>query len=291
MDPEVLRELLTIITHRSPYGDGLPALPLSVVDIVRGEYTPSSTSLLACMETKNSPNVAAIAAAPEGEMFDGREMALVHRMFRREFRLASGVVRQVHGGNTERAQTVTKHLRLLATILHHHHSCEDRYVWPLLERREPLVSGHHVPWVAQQHIWCNDLVSEVFKEAPIWSWHATTGSRNRLATLLDRLADALNAHMDYDEQYIVPLMESHITAAEWNEAVQTMVAGMDPASAELGLGMCMYEAEPDVIEQTVTHMPIEPLTDIRVTAAAAYAEHAQLIYGTATPLLSTEVNR
>jgi len=34
--------------------------------------------------------------------FDGREMAMVHRMFRREFLLAPGAVRQVAGGDNGR---------------------------------------------------------------------------------------------------------------------------------------------------------------------------------------------
>src|SRR5262245_35636433 len=76
--------------------------------------------------------------------FDGREMCMVHRMFRREFGLAASVVRQVSCGDSRRAHSVAAHLRFIGTALHHHHGGEDRYVWPLLERRAPVQASAHV---------------------------------------------------------------------------------------------------------------------------------------------------
>ena len=233
-----------------------------------------------------------IAVAPSGERrFDGREMAMVHRMFRREFLLASRVVRQVACGDTRRVPIVAAHLRFMATTLEHHHSGEDRYVWPLLERRAPSCVSEHLLYVVDQHRRVDAAQTEVDGELAIWSCRATADSRDRLAAALDRLAAALIDHMDYEETYVVPVMEANIGLAEWNVIVQTMTAGLDRSEALLVLGMSMYESEWDIIEQTVANMPPEMRPGIRATAAVAYAEHALIVHGSAIPPRSTEIRR
>jgi hemerythrin-like domain-containing protein len=149
-------------------------------------------------------------SAPGEMQFDGREMAMVHRMFRREFLLASQVVRRVACGDTRRAHTVTAHLRFIGTTLHHHHSGEDSYVWPLLVRRAPSHVSQHLLRVMEQHRQVDAIHAEVDGELPLWSCSATADSRDRLAGALDRLAVALIDHMDYEEMHVVPVMEAHI---------------------------------------------------------------------------------
>jgi hemerythrin-like domain-containing protein len=69
----------------------------------------------------------------EGRLrFDGREMLMVHDVFRREFALMPALVRGVAVGDRSRAQIVIDHIEFVSTVLHHHHSAEDQYTWPLL---------------------------------------------------------------------------------------------------------------------------------------------------------------
>lgn len=257
--------------------------------MTRREYLQRTTSLTAGMTTEQDIGISVNDAPPDDEQFDAHEITLVHRMFRREFALAPGLVRNVRGGHTNRARTVAAHLRLIVTLLHHHHFLEERYIWPLLEGRIPVVSASHLPWAATQHHWIDVMLSEVRREAPIWGWNATVGSRDRLADLLERMMKTLVVHLDYEEKYIVPLMEAHLLAAEWNRSVQDAVAGMDTASTVLGLGMMMYEGDPELVETAIAHMPRELHVNPHQKAATVFAEHAQLVYGTATPPLSTEV--
>jgi Hemerythrin HHE cation binding domain len=66
------------------------------------------------------------------------DMVVVHRVFRREFRLLPQLVRGVAPGNTARATVVAGHARRCLTGLHLHHSGEDDLLWPkLLERAAP----------------------------------------------------------------------------------------------------------------------------------------------------------
>jgi iron-sulfur cluster repair protein YtfE (RIC family) len=221
--------------------------------------------------------------------FIGREMAMVHRMFRREFSLAGGVVRRVACGDTRHAHSVAAHLRFIGAILHHHHSGEDNVVWPLLVRRAPAQVSAHVLHAAEQHRQVDAIHAEVDAELAIWRHSATAAARDQLAEALDRLAVALIEHMDYEESYVVPVMEAHIDVTEWDQIVCTMASGLDPANAVLAVGMRMYEADCDVIERTIKSLPPGAHAGLRCTAALAYAEHAQLIHGTPIPPRSTEI--
>ena len=73
-----------------------------------------------------------------GGFFDGCEMLMVHRAFRREFALAPALVRRVDDGDTLRCRTIAGHLQFTATTLHEHHTFEDRAVWPALWHGSPM---------------------------------------------------------------------------------------------------------------------------------------------------------
>ncbi len=216
---------------------------------------------------------------------------MVHRMFRREFLLAAGVVRQVACGDTERARIVAAHLRFIGTTLNHHHSGEDCHIWPLLEGRASAQVSEHVRNVVQQHHQVDAAQAAVTEELAIWTRCAAADSRDRLAAALDRLAVALVDHMDYEERHVVPVMEEHIALEEWNRIVQSMTAGLDPSEAVLAFGMSAYEGDPDLVELVVENMPPEVRVGIRVKAADVYAAHARLVYGSPTPPHSTEIRR
>jgi hypothetical protein len=150
------------------------------------------------MDSKREHHSASTISPSDEAHFDGREMAMVHRMFRREFLLAGGVARQVDCSDTTRAHSVAAHLKLISSTLHHHHSGEDRYVWPLLESRAPAELSAHVQCVLQQHRRVDAVQAEVDEHVAAWSSLATEDSRERLAAALEQLAAALIEHMDYE---------------------------------------------------------------------------------------------
>src|SRR5579859_6052517 len=80
-------------------------------------------------------------AAIDRPLADARDMAPAHRMFRREFGLMPGLVRAVTAGDRQRAALVTAHIALMCSVLDHHHSGEDQYIWPLLRERCPEESA------------------------------------------------------------------------------------------------------------------------------------------------------
>jgi hemerythrin-like domain-containing protein len=221
--------------------------------------------------------------------FDGREMLMLHDMFRREFGLMPGVVRGVEPGDRDRAQLISAHLTAVSTVLHHHHHGEDIDVWPLLASRCPAQCAPLVAQMEAQHEEIAKIGTEISGSLSAWLGSAAEPSREALADALDRLLPVLREHLGAEEENVVPLMEQYITKAEWDQIVVKEAAGADPAAMPLGFGMLMYEADPEVVAAAIASMPEQIRPVIRDLAARAFAARAEQVYGTATPPRSTDL--
>ncbi|GII57481.1 hypothetical protein Pth03_58700 [Planotetraspora thailandica] len=221
--------------------------------------------------------------------FDAREMEMLHKMFRREFSLAPGLVRRVEHGDQERTEVVAWHLTFILTALHNHHHFEDDEVWPfLLERGSDAISPH-VRHVQEQHEGIESATSEMTDAVAAWKRDATAESGEVLARAVDRLVPLLLQHMAYEEQYVVPVMEKHISRAEWNLMIQAGAANLVPEDMPLEFGMMMYEGDPEIVADAISKMPEELSSVISAMAREAYAVHAERIHGTTNPPRSTDV--
>ena len=220
---------------------------------------------------------------------DTRDMYMVHTMFRREFGLLPGLVRGVADGDRERAKVVAGHLELVTTILEHHHHGEDTHLWPRLVERSFSESSSVVDTMGSQHANIDKLDVQVAAVADAWRETASAADGRVLAESLDELAAAINEHMATEEALALPLLRRYITAAEWHGMVDEARAGMSPETLVLGFGLLMYEGDRDVIEEVMDSMPDEVRPVIKPMAAQAFAAHAELVHGTATPRRSTEL--
>jgi hypothetical protein len=68
---------------------------------------------------------------------DAFEMAVVHRVFRRELSSAPALVSNVRPAQRARRQLVARHITDILAALHNHHLAEDRRLWPKLHMRVP----------------------------------------------------------------------------------------------------------------------------------------------------------
>jgi hypothetical protein len=222
-------------------------------------------------------------------MFDGRELYMLHDMFRREFALMPGLVRGADEGDRERAEIVGGHIAGLNTDLRLHRAGQDMFVWPLLLDR---CADDVIP-VVQVMEGQNDEVERLSQEldAALETWRRdpTAESGKALARVLDHLVPALQEHLGTEEAHLVPLMERNIPASEWSEIVRKGVAEADAARMPLGFGMLMYEGDPEVVEIALAHLPPEIRSAVREQGPRVYAAHAELIHGTATPPRGTEM--
>ena len=235
--------------------------------------------------------IVAISSGDLGvELFDGREMVMVHDMMRREFGLLPGVVAGTTPGahiHDDRTGIIARHIDWLIHALHSHHSTEDDHIWPLLDERcdhnalTALMEHQHEDVAA-----CLETVEETLK---IWREDSTVEARDALQEAVQQLLTPLRRHLSDEEQYLVPLMERYITAAEMSRIVGEEIAHIEPAELSLLLGMLTYEGDPDIIDRVVAGMPPEVGATIHQAAAQAYTTHCQHVHGTSTPPRSSEL--
>lgn len=157
-----------------------------------------------------------MTTTPTTTLTDVHDMVVVHRVFRREFRMLPELVRAVAAGDTARAAVLAAHGRLLLKGLHGHHTSEDLLLWPkLLDRCSP--DAELVHRMEAQHERVHDAIERIGPALQRWEAEARPAVTEEVASAFDDLRTALLEHLADEEREILPLAARHITQAEWNE--------------------------------------------------------------------------
>ncbi|TCC53656.1 hemerythrin domain-containing protein [Kribbella capetownensis] len=216
-------------------------------------------------------------------VIDTRDMVVVHIYMRREFRLAPGLVRAVEDGDTRRAGTVCAHLEFLTTTLHHHHTGEDRLLWPKLLERVPEELAPIVHLMEAQHERVAAVLEGIERVRPQWRSSARPAERDELARLLDELYVSLSEHLDAEEERLLPIAARTVTMAEWLQLGEEGVKDNRKQDLPLILGMIQYEGDPEVVAEIVSHTPWLIRSFVPMLSRRAFRKHALAVHGTATP--------
>lgn len=186
---------------------------------------------------------------------DTADMRMVHRVFRREFALLPAMVRAVRPGDTARSARVAEHAREHIDALEHHHHGEDELLWPPLAARAAFDPDVLDRMRAQHH----DVAALLARATDLltrWTQTAGADDREQLADVLAATSSALVAHLDEEEQHILPTVERHITSAEWAEVGKRGMASIPPKRRLVFLAHILEDATPE--ERTTfltTHVP------------------------------------
>lgn len=214
---------------------------------------------------------------------DVRPMIVLHNAFRREFRLLPALVRGVADGDTGRSQIVAEHIDFVTTILHAHHHGEDVVLWPILLDRGPEEIASVVHVMEGHHKQIEQLNKEIAASLATWRNRAAPAEGESLADALDRLIVVLNEHLGMEEERILPIVAKHVTMTEWDQMGNEAGVEVAPALQPVGVGMLMYEGDPQVIDLDLARMPPEARAAFKTAAPQAYAAHSLRVHGTPTP--------
>ncbi|WP_202879193.1 hemerythrin domain-containing protein [Nocardioides cynanchi] len=185
---------------------------------------------------------------------DTHDMVVVHRVFRREFALLPRMVRAVPDGDVARAAVIATHAREMTSLLHHHHTAEDEMVWPVLRERATL-DLWLVERMETQHEAVDGLLGGLDEGIARFAGTAGPTERRELASLLDRLSDALVEHLDEEEASILPVVAQTLTVAEWEELARRGMAAMRKPRLLVILGHILEDADPDERAAFLAHVP------------------------------------
>jgi len=185
---------------------------------------------------------------------DTHEMVIVHRAFRREFRLAPELIRQVAAGDTARAKVVAAHVTDIVWGLHHHHHGEDELLWPkLLERSAP--DAELVELMEAQHARVSAALDGVDALIAPWQSTADPEAGASLASAIEDMSAALAEHLDQEEAQILPLAEQHLSVAEWQRLGKNAVDTLPKSKRLTFLGMILEDTSDEERAEFLRNIP------------------------------------
>jgi iron-sulfur cluster repair protein YtfE (RIC family) len=209
---------------------------------------------------------------------DVRDMVIVHRAFRRELLLSSRLVRAVTAGDTARAGVLARHVRLVLTGLHLHHTSEDELLWPkLLQRATP--SGDLVRRMEAQHHRVEDLIDRLGPALTRWEAEARPAVAHEVSGTLEELHHVLVEHLDEEEREILPLAARHLTTEEWDALGEHGLAGMSRSQLPLMFGMVIEDATPEERAFMLSHVPAPVRLLLRTVFARRYRRYVSDVRG------------
>jgi hemerythrin-like domain-containing protein len=219
----------------------------------------------------------------EARGVDTRDMLAIHSCFRREYGLAPELVRSVRPGDVERARVVADHLRLTGDFLHHHHTGEDKLLWPRLRDRVAAEMAPTVELMERQHEGIHAATEQIDAALARWREGAAETDRDQLADALEVLHARLTEHLAAEEQNLLPLAAANLTPGEWAQLGEEGMAGLPKKELPMVFGSIMYDADPATIKGMLAHAPLVPRLMLPFLAPRAYAKYARRVYGGTMP--------
>jgi hemerythrin-like domain-containing protein len=209
---------------------------------------------------------------------DTRDMIVVHNVFRRLFGDLPGLIRAVPDGDTARAATLCAFVEELATGLHQHHTTEDELLWPVLLERVQLDRGA-VLCAEEQHERVHELLEVVHVELVPFRAAARAPDRDALADTLAELAAVLGEHMADEERDVLPLVEQHLSVAEWTAVGASARAKIPTDRLLVQLGWMLDGLPAGERRAFLRHLPVPARIAWRLVGRRNWAKERSAVYG------------
>jgi hemerythrin-like domain-containing protein len=200
-----------------------------------------------------------------------QQMAVIHRVFRREFGLLPALIRGVVPDDLERAKEVTDHATGLLRFVHIHHSGEDELLWPVLLERVAIESDL-ITRMEHQHEHVAALLPHAQELLAGWAVQPSTERGEQLAATFEEIAGVLAEHLGQEEIEILPLVETYLTAAEWERLGEHAREHLSPPDLMASLAAIVEEADDEERLMFTAALPPPVLTMFVEQAEPAYRD-------------------
>ncbi|MFJ3876900.1 hemerythrin domain-containing protein [Streptomyces sp. NPDC090077] len=218
------------------------------------------------------------------EVFDAavhpyvREMAMIHRVFRREARLLGELVQDVRAGDVGRARVLAEHWRQYAVGLHAHHTGEDEVLWPAVLPYLDL-DAEQVLAMEAQHRELDGGIGEVQVLMDRWRERALAEDRDELAEALRRHHRQLCAHLDEEEREVMPLVALHVGEERWRAVGERGLAETPKERLMIALGAILEDTSPEERREFLARLPVPARVVWRLLGQRQYRRETVRIRG------------
>jgi hypothetical protein len=152
---------------------------------------------------------------PASQPIDVRDMAIVHRTFRKAYDESARLVRAAPAPSPGRVTFLADHIDFAIAALHHHHEGEDELLYPKLIERVPE-QAPMTEQVEREHLLIKTALEEASAACAAWRQRPSAATGEALAASLDHLNSVVQPHLDDEEQKVVPLAAVTFTQQEWD---------------------------------------------------------------------------
>ena len=217
------------------------------------------------------------STAPAGRP-DTREMVIIHDVFRRLFGDLPGLIRSAPAGDRARAGVLTDMYSELADGLQHHHHGEDEMLWPLLLERvgaDDAAVGN----AEEQHHRLHELLERAQPLAEAYRAAASPAARDAFAATVEELDAALREHMADEERSVLPLVEAHLSVAEWEALGERQRAGIPKDRLLIQLGWILDGLSAGERAAFLRKMPLPARIAWRLVGRRKFERERRRAYG------------
>lgn len=164
----------------------------------------------------------------------------LHLALRLAPRRLAQAVRTVRADDARRLEAIARYWKGYAGEVLAHHNAEDRVVFPGLVRAVPGTAVL-ITQTDDEHHRLDALMAEVATGVTALCGGEPLADE-QLARSLDDLAHLMEVHLDFEDAEILPLVERHITVAEFDQMEKQILA-------DLGIGLQAAFTVPFVISK------------------------------------------
>src|SRR5262249_60051272 len=133
---------------------------------------------------------------------DVRDMAIVHRTFRKAYNESAQLVRAAPTPSPERVTFLADHIDFAIKALHIHHEGEDELLYPKLIERVPE-QAPMTEEVEHEHELIKTALDDTSAACATWRQRPSAETGEALAASLGKLNEGAPRHPDGDAQKIV----------------------------------------------------------------------------------------
>jgi len=209
---------------------------------------------------------------------DVHDMVVVHRTFRRSCAELPDLVRGLRPGDTARAGLVVDAVRFMLMGLEAHHLSEDEFLWPRLAARA-VVQAEAITRMEEQHHRLEELVTQVRGALDGLAADPRQPLCEQVAAQLAELGSVLTAHMDEEENTILPLAAEHLSVAEWEELGEISLAKLEKKHLLRAFSALMAVATPDEQQTILTKAPLPARLLWRLSGRRSQARWEARLHG------------
>ena len=183
-----------------------------------------------------------------------RDMAIVHRMFRRAYDEAARLVRAAPTPSPGRVTFLADHIDLVLGGLHAHHQDEDELLYPKLIERAPE-QAPMTEQVEHEHQVIATALDAALAACATWRQRPSAETGEALAVALDHLNEVVQPHLDDEEQKVVPLAAVTLTQEEWDAMGRRGMNSVPRNKRGIAAGMMLEPLDAGDRAYMMKHMP------------------------------------